>query len=247
MSDRSETLVTVVVPAFNEESNLASTVNSVAGEMNTLGCTYEIMIVDDASSDGTAAEASRLSTESPVVRVVRHRSNMGMATAFRSGVAAARGEWIILVPADLAMDVRSLGRFLEMRQDCEIVLGIRSDRRDVPYFRRLVSWVNIFLIQRLFGMAHSQFNYIAMYKRDVLLGLDSTARTVFFHAEILISARDAGFRIREVQVPYVPRASGKSTSSSLAVITRTTAETLRYWWRWRRAGAQRQASGQGAG
>lgn len=223
------------MPAFNEEKNLPQTIARVATALDHIGIDFEIVVVDDGSVDATAAVTAGIAGRDPRVRLAANPRNLGIARTFAYGVSVARGDWVILIPADLAMDPGQVARFLEAKEGTDIVLGIRSDRRDVPPLRRLVSEVNIRLIRTLFRMPHRQFNYITMYRHTVFDGMAITSTSVFFHAEILIKARDAGYRIRELEVTYVPRPHGTSSTGSPRVLLAALTETLRFWWSWKRA------------
>ena len=151
----------------------------LAAKLAELGITFEIVIVDDASRDRTGAIADELAVADPCVRVIHHPSNLGIGGGFLTGLHAARGEWLILIPADLALELSDLGKYLEAAAvsaegQPDVVVGIRSDRSDYSAVRLLVSWVNIRLIQVLFGMRERQFQYISMYRVAFCGGLRSS-------------------------------------------------------------------------
>ena len=101
-------------------------------------------------------------------------------------------------------------------------MGLRSDRSDYTLLRRLVSWTNIHLIQTLFGMKLRQFQYISMYRMEVLRGMQiEYSRSAFFLAEVLIKARDSGWRLVEVEIRYAPRLSGKPTGAKFKLVVLT--------------------------
>ena len=225
--------LTVVIPACNEELNLPSTISQVVGRLELLGCAFEIIVVDDGSTDGTPGVVGTLADKDTRIRLAANRENLGIARTFARGVGLARGEWVILIPADLAMDPDQIEDFLEASKSADIVLGIRSDRRDSSPLRRLVSEVNILLIKILFRMRQRQFNFVTMYRRAIFRRFDVNSSSVFFHAEILIKARDAGFRISELEVRYVPRTHGKTSTSHPRVALATLREMLGFWWSWR--------------
>jgi glycosyltransferase involved in cell wall biosynthesis len=151
--------VTVFIPAFNEVDNLAASVEILLAKMDELGVNAEILIVDDGSQDGTAQRADEPACQLERVRSTHHASNLGIGMSFRTAVELARGEWMIFIPADLALHPDELGRYFEAAPQADIVVGLRSDRSDYTWLRHLVSWTNIHLIQALFGMQLRQFQY----------------------------------------------------------------------------------------
>jgi glycosyltransferase involved in cell wall biosynthesis len=224
--------VTIVVPAYNEQANLEGTVSAVAAKLRELGKTYEILIVDDASTDRTPQVAAELASRDPAIRVLRHERNLGPISGVRTGIAQATGEAIVFIPADLAMDLSDLHKYFDAAADADVVVGLRSDRRDYSGFRKLVSAVNIALIRLLFGMRIRQFNYIHLYKRRIFEEIAIESKGVFMTAEVLIKARDLGYRLVEVEIGYLPRKAGTASSGRPKVIAKTAWEMLRFWVRW---------------
>ncbi|MCX7706893.1 MAG: glycosyltransferase family 2 protein, partial [Anaerolineae bacterium] len=209
-----------------------SGVMSLWALLKRLGILFEILIVNDASKDRTGEIADELARRFPEVRVVHHPTNRGIGGGFLTGVAEAQGEWLILIPADLAMDPAELSKYLRAAEGTDVVVGIRSDRSDYSGWRRLVSWLNIRLIQLLFSMPQRQFNYISMYRLSVLRQMRIEYwRSAFFHAETLIKARDLGYRLAEVEIQYVPRASGRATGAKTGLIVRTVRDMVLFWLR----------------
>ena len=225
--------LSVVMPAYNEEAGLARNVVLLAARLAQLGVIFEILIVDDASMDRTGAIADGLAAADRRVRAFHHPANRGIGGGFVSGVAAATGEWLILIPADLALDLAELGKYLEAARDADVIVGVRSDRSDYSGYRLLVSWLNIRLIQILFGMRERQFNYISMYRLAVLRRMRIEYwRSAFFHAETIIKAKALGYRLAEVEISYVPRTSGQPTGARPKLLIRTVRDMLRFWIRW---------------
>ena len=221
--------VTIVIPAYNEEENLAPTGEAVTGKLRELGHSYELLIVDDGSTDHTADVARKLGAKDPSVRLIAHGQNLGPGSGVVTGIGHATGEAVMFIPADLAMDLADLHRYFDAAAEADVVVGLRSDRRDYSRFRKLVSVVNIALIRLLFGMRVRQFNYIHLYKRSVLDAIEVESRGVFMAAEILIKARDMGCRLTEVEIGYVPRTAGQASCGRPGVIAKAVWELVRFW------------------
>jgi len=224
--------VTIVIPAYNEEESLRPTVVAVAGALRELGKSYEILIVDDGSTDGTADLARALADEDPAVRLIQHERNRGPGSGVVTGIEHATGEAVMFIPADLAMDLADLHKYFDAAENADVVVGLRSDRRDYSAFRRLVSVANIALVRLLFGMRVRQFNYIHLYKRRIFEDIEIETRSVFMTAEVLIKARDLGYRLTEVEIGYVPRATGEASCGRPGVIVRAVWDLARFWVRW---------------
>ncbi len=229
--------VTVFIPAYNEVVNLATCVEVVLSELDALGVSVEVLIVDDGSQDGTAGLADELAHRDGRVRTIHHTCNLGIGGAFRTAMEHACGEWMIFIPADLALDPSELHRYFDAAPGADVVVGLRSDRSDYTLLRHLVSWTNIRLIQTLFGMKLRQFQYISMYRLSALRQIDIEYwHSAFFLAEILIKARDLGWRLVEVEICYAPRVSGKPTGAKLKLIVNTVRDIVRFWLHWKLSG-----------
>ncbi len=221
--------LTVGMPAYNEAVNLPRNVPRLLAKLTELGVAFELVIVDDCSRDQTLEAAEGLAAQDARVRVLRHAVNGGIGRGFVTAAQAARGEFFILIPADLALDLDELPKYFEAARSADVVVGRRSDRSDYTAFRKVVSFANIFLIRTLFGLPQRQFNYISMYRTHLLQGM--TLRytgSAFFFAEVVIKARDRGARVVEVDIAYVPRAGGAQTGANPRLIARTVRDLLHY-------------------
>jgi len=227
--------LSVVMPAYNEEAGLASSVEAVLAQLRTLGIAAELLVVDDASRDGTGAIAEALAARHAEVRVFHHPHNRGIGGGFLTGVQQARGEWLIMIPADLALDLNDLQRYVAAASGAVgVVVGISSARTDYTLFRRFVSWVNIHLIRVMFGMTLRQFNYICLYQLEVLRHIPINYwRSACFYTEILVKARAAGKRLVEVDIQYLPRRRGRASGANFRFIRATVQDLLAFWLRWR--------------
>ena len=224
--------LTVFIPAYNEVGNLSRCVQAVLAQMDSMGVSVEILIVDDASRDGSGALADQLADQEPRLRAVHHPANLGIGGAFKTALQHARGEWLILIPADLAIEPSELTRYLSAAPQADVVVGLRSDLSDYNLPRKLVHQLNIFLLRSLFGTPLRQFQYISMYRLEVLRRMEVEYwRSAFFLAEILIKAHVLGYRLVEVEVLYAPRITGRATGAKLRLVFLTVWDLLRFWLR----------------
>jgi hypothetical protein len=144
---------------------------------------------------------------------------------------------MILIPADLALEPQELRRYIQAAPQADVVVGLRSNRCDYTLPRRVISWTNIHLIQALFGMRERQFQYISMYRLEVLRQIEIEYwRSAFFLAEILIKAKALGSRLVEVEILYTPRLAGRATGAKMILVVRTVWDIFRFWLRWARVG-----------
>ena len=233
------TLLTVFIPAYNEQENLERCVQAISFALEKSGTPFELLIVNDTSLDQTGSVAELLVQHDARVRVVHHSHNLGIGGGFCTAVENARGDWLILIPADLALDPTDLHLYLEAALQADVVVGLRSNRDDYSPFRKLVSWINIHLIQLLFGMKERQFQFISMYRVAVLREMQIEYwRSAFFLAEILIKAKGLGKRLVEVQIRYIPRRAGQASGVHGMTILYSVHDMFHFWLRWIRLGAE---------
>jgi len=206
MTDRDGQLVSIVVPAHNEEATVGTFVERTAKAFAQLGRPWELLYVDDGSTDGTAAVVEAAGAAEPRVRLVRQRRNLGLTEALNRGFREARGELIVFLPADLESDPEVdipllLGK---LDEGYDVVAGWRQGRRDG---KRFASRVANFTCRLLFGLDVHDMNWIKAFRREVT---DALALRSSWHRYILVMAQSEGFRIGEVKVPYKPREQGRS-------------------------------------
>lgn len=206
--------VSVVVPAYNEAGNVGEVVEAVAQAFAALGVDGELVLVDDGSTDGTAEEAAAAAQRHPFVRVLTHRRNMGLTEALETGFRAARGEVVMLLPADMESDPREdIPKLLaKLEEGYDVVAGWRQGRRDGKV---LASRIYNAVSRWLFHVQAHDMNWIKAFRREVvedLLPLRSD-----WHRFVLMIAASKGYRVGEVRVNYYPRRRGQSKFGFLRI------------------------------
>ena len=230
-------LLTVIVPAYNEEALLATALASLERELAASGQPYEIVLVDDASRDRTGAIADELAAGSSTLRVIHHQVNGGIGAGIRTGVAAARGELLIVSPVDSPLTAGQVRAYVDAAADCDVVVGRRSRRVGYTWWMRLGAAVYRTLLRLLFGVPLHDFNWIHLYRRAVFERVTIEFGGIVFLAEVLIKAHDAGLRLREIPAEMEARTAGRPTVSRPAVVWRTFRGVLRLWWQLRGPGS----------
>jgi glycosyltransferase involved in cell wall biosynthesis len=228
MTPGSQPELTMLVPVFNEEENLRVYLPVLQKIADACTQEYEILLVDDGSHDASAEVIEGYMKTNARVRLVRHPRNRGPGSAVPTGISQARGEWIALVPADLACDPEEIPRLWRARTGKELVVGLRSDRRDYPLWRKILSLVYIHTLRLATGSRARQFNYIQLWRRELVAGLDLKSRGVFVTAEIILRAERAGCRIGQLPMAYRPRTRGKALGASPRAMVRCLVDMTRY-------------------
>ncbi len=200
-------ILSVLIPAYNEADNVSELFARTGQAFASLDVPGELVFVDDGSSDGTAERVIELQGQYPWVRLLRHRRNRGLTAALRNGFRAAKGEFIIFLPADLEShpdeDIPKL--YDKLREDYDVVSGWRQGRADGKQF---ASSIYNTVTRHLFTVDVHDANWIKGFRREVILSLPPLRSD--WHRFILHIAADQGFRVGEVATNWYPRKSGQS-------------------------------------
>lgn len=222
--------ISAVLPAYNEEDNIAKAVGDTIEVLESLGSDYEVIVVDDGSHDRTGEITQALSQENPRVRLVSHPVNRGYGGALRTGFSAATKELVFLNASDNQFDPRELHKLLPLIQEADIVNPYRRARQD-PAHRRLNAAGWNLLMRLLFGYVARDIDCgFKLFRREVLDRVNLTTDSALLDTQFLVGAKKRGFIIAETPVSHYPRTAGSQTGANLRVIIRAFRDLLRYWW-----------------
>jgi len=214
--------LTIVVPCFNEEGNVETLVRDVRATLADLAGGYEVVAVDDGSSDGTWALLQRLAAERSEVRALRHPRNRGMGAAVRTGIAAARGDFVLIAPGDNQFPLDQAPEMLRAARQADVVVGQRASAYTTAT-RSLPSWLYSVGMRGLFGLRMR--GEVNLYRRATVENLGATSDGFFGNTELLIRALRAGARAVCVPVRFRERAAGIATGRDPRRILQVCRET----------------------
>ncbi|MBN2188034.1 MAG: glycosyltransferase family 2 protein [Chitinispirillaceae bacterium] len=225
-------------PAFNEEASVESLLLKARKLLPELACAWEIIPVNDGSSDGTGAIFARFAAEDPEhVHPVHHEANRGYGGALISGFANARYDLVFFTDGDQQFNLGELPLLIEKTDEGDLILGFRKNRRD-PLVRRLNAFMWGTLVRMLFGFKARDVNCaFKLVKRPVMDKVKLSSMGAVISTELLAKARKEGFRFVEVGVTHYPRTAGKPTGANGKVILRALKELFALYKRlkWLRA------------
>jgi glycosyltransferase involved in cell wall biosynthesis len=225
--------LSIVLPAYNEEALLEGTVRQLRRSLDALRLEAEIILVDDGSRDATPAIVDRLARELPGV-IACHQANQGIGGAFRTGAARARGEYLILWPADMPAEPADLAPYTAELGRADVIVGCRRRRRGYNLLMRFNAWLYPRLVRALFGLRLRDVNWIHAYRREHFSRITLTQKGIPMLVEALVRLRDRGATFVEVDVEMKPRLGGVPSASRLRVMGRTLRGLFGFWLRWRR-------------
>ena len=218
----------VFFPMWNEEEYLQRALNAATelGDeliaQNTVA-DYEMIIVNDASTDATAKLADEAAAANSRVVVVHHPVNRKLGGSIKSGFAAATGDVVLYTDADLPFDFREVHKAMRLmnQYEADIVAAYRFDRTGEGYVRVVYSFFYNLLVRALFGCRFRDVNFaFKLVRRSVLQKVELTSEGSFIDAELMVSARKLGMNVVQFGVDYFPRTRGVSTLSSPSVIVK---------------------------
>jgi glycosyltransferase involved in cell wall biosynthesis len=219
--------LTVVLPCFNEAPNIARAIREATSAAARHADGHQIVVVDDGSTDGTGDIAERIARTLPGVEVVRHDHNRGYGAALASGVRAARMPWVLLTDADLQFDLDQIERFVPLTSEADFVLGWRIERRD-PLHRRVNAAAWNWLVSHAFDLRVRDVDCaFKLIRRDILADIALTSSGAMISTELVVRARAAGARVREVGVDHRPRVAGEQSGANPRVVLRAFGELRR--------------------
>jgi glycosyltransferase involved in cell wall biosynthesis len=210
--------LSVVIPVYNEEESIEPLYTALKAALEGLGRSYEIIVVDDGSIDGSFEVLKKLHQGDSNLKVVRLRRNFGQAAAFAAGFDEAAGEIVVSMDADLQFDPADIGKLLDkMAEGYDIVSGWREDRKEPFLSRRLPSTVANWLISRMTGVKlHDYGCSLKAYRLEVIRSVRLYGE---LHRFIPALASSMGVRLAEVKVSHHPRRFGESKYNLSRTVT----------------------------
>jgi glycosyltransferase involved in cell wall biosynthesis len=218
--------LTFVFPMWNEEEMIRRTVATACTtgqdlvDQGRLGW-YEIVIIDDASTDSTGSIADELAAGNEGVRAFHHEVNQRLGGSIRTGLREAKGDLVLYTDADMPFDLADLGKALRLLAiyDADVVSAYRFDRTGEGARRALYSYVYNSLVKAVLRLRVRDVNFaFKLLRRRVVDAVELMSTGSFIDVELLAKADRMGFHIVQFGVDYFPRARGASTLSQPAVI-----------------------------
>jgi glycosyltransferase involved in cell wall biosynthesis len=222
--------LSLVMPAYNEAAGIADAIAEAHEALAGLGYEFEILVVDDGSTDGTADCVAELTALWPHVRLLSHATNLGYGAALRTGFEASRYDLVAFTDADGQFFLEDVDEMVARSDDFPVVVGWRIDRKD-PWRRRFLSRGYNVLARAILGTGVRDCDCaLKLFRREALAYLLPESAGFFVNSEMLCKARQFGFAVVEVGVRHRPRRNGTSKVSLLEV-PKTFSNLMRFWWR----------------
>jgi glycosyltransferase involved in cell wall biosynthesis len=240
----------MVAWGYNEEALVADFLERALAALEAAVEDYELVLVDDGSTDRTNEIAQAIAKRNPRLRIITNERNMNIGPSFKRAVAAARKEFLFWQTVDWAYDLTHLRIFLELLKHYDVVVGIRPvpirlltfipvigsiyrvRGRSDNFRKAIVSLGNYYLLRVLFGMDFQDFQNIHFYPTAVAQSFTLEGESSFMAPELLARAMGHGCRFLEVPIAFIPRKGGEAKGTKLRSIVRSVRDIWRNWFRW---------------
>jgi glycosyltransferase involved in cell wall biosynthesis len=222
--------LSVFFPAFNEEKNIEHTVEYAIDICKQIADQFEIIIVNDGSTDGTGQKCEELMQRFPEIRTVTHMPNRGYGGALKSGFYAAKYEYVVFTDSDGQFDFAQIRNFMPFLDQYKVVIGYRKKRVE-GFLRALNAKAWGTLVNILFGMqirdVDGAFKVIHREIFEKIPPLE--AEGALISTELLVKIKKYGYAIKQVPVDHLPRKAGKPTGAKVSVILKAFRELFALW------------------
>jgi glycosyltransferase involved in cell wall biosynthesis len=226
--------LSVFFPMWNEQDYIVRAVEAAREECDDLIASgdiadYEVIVVDDASTDRTGEIAASLAERDPRVKVVTHPENRKLGGSMKSGFAAATGDLVLYTDADLPFDMHDVHKAIRLLRyyNADIVSAYRFDRTGEGWVRTVYSSLYNVLVRVLFGVRFRDINFaFKLCRTSVFDKVVLRSEGSFIDAELIVKAKRHGYEVIQFGVDYFPRTRGVSTLSSPAVILKILREAF---------------------
>jgi glycosyltransferase involved in cell wall biosynthesis len=222
--------LSVFFPTYNEEANIEKTVLAAKQVLEKLVNNWEILIINDGSTDKTKEIAQKLAKSENRIKVITHQQNLGYGSALKSGFAKAKYSWIAFADSDGQFDFAEIEKFFSFVGKADLILGYRIKRADALN-RRLYTFVWALIPKILWGLKVRDYSCgFKLIKKEVfvavqpLVGEEKTTQI-----ELLVKAKKQGFKFVEIGVHHYPRRFGKQTGAKLKVVVKSIVDLFRLY------------------
>lgn len=223
--------LSIVIPAYNEEESLGYVLRDTLKDLPKAVKDYEIIIVNDGSTDRTPQVADSFAKKSKNIRVI-HQKNEGYNKAMITGLKAATKDYVGYMQADGQDLIRDMVNCFKIMDKYDLVLGIRGKRIDYNPYRLILSYGCLILYRVLFGLKYEDVHWVYIWKTKEVQKLKFDPKGgIFILVESLVKFKRKGLKIGEASSPYRPRYGGENKNTGLKVVWRTFVSMINLWWK----------------
>jgi glycosyltransferase involved in cell wall biosynthesis len=202
--------ITIIVPALNEEQHILQALNNSIEALNKANLKWEIIVINDGSTDRTREIVEEVVAGNPLVRIVNHDMPQGLGASFWDGVDHSHHDAVVVIPGDNENDPWEIIRYYKLLEHVDMIIPFVFNKEARSVFRNTLSWVYRFIVNSTFKINLNYTNGTVLYRKAILKELEYRSSSFFFQTDILIRLIDRGYLFAEVPYRLDIRQGGKS-------------------------------------
>ncbi len=223
--------LSVFFPCYNEEKNITILLEQALEFIPQVADKYELIVVNDGSSDNTARVTADLAQDHPEIKLINHQHNRGYGAALQSGFKASQYDWIFFTDGDLQFDLTELKKFLSYIDRYQVVIGYRR-RRAEGSLREFNAGLFKLYIDILFRVHVKDIDCaFKLFEAEVIKDLDLFSTGAFISAEFLYKLKKKGVEFKQLPVTHYPRKHGQPTGANIGVIIKGLTDALKLYFK----------------
>lgn len=222
--------IEIIIPAYNEEKNIEIVIERCLRWLKLQTKDYNILIVDDGSTDNTGKILNSLAKNNKHLKVIHHKKNLGNGIALRTAYEHSTKDIILSCPADQQFDPLDFSKILPHIDKVDIICIYRLKKPDYNLFRNLITNTHKLVLRIFFNLNIKDINWVKMFKKWTLKDLDLKSESVLINTEILAKAKKRNAKIIEIPAPYYSRIYGKSKGTTFKHLWQASLELVKLWW-----------------
>jgi len=213
--------ISLIYPAWNEEKYVEKAILKANKALKDITNNYEIILVDDGSTDRTREIAEKLAKKNSHLRVLHHKTNQKLGKAIRTGIFAAQKDLILYSDIDLPFDFKKIKEMISLMEstNADIVSGFRFNRVEKELRRAIYTFTYNLLIKILFKINIKDINCPAkLFKKSIFEKIELKSNGSFIDAELIVKSIKKGYKVSQIELEYFPRTESKSRASNITVV-----------------------------
>lgn len=221
--------ISIVIPAYNEEENISWVIKDTLKTLPKYFKDFEIIVVDDGSTDSTGSVADKIAAEQKSARVI-HQRNGGYSKAMLAGIMAAKKKFVAYLPADGQFLVSDMRHCFEVMEGADLVLGYRGGRPDYTTKRMILSYGYLLLMALMFNFKYIDVGWVNIWRTSKVKKLKIKGTSgIFILSEIVVRFQKLGYKIVEAPSYYRVRRAGEVKNAKFKVVWETFLNAIKLW------------------
>lgn len=220
--------ISLIIFCYNEAGNIQNVIENALKVIDEISSSYEVIIVNDGSIDGTDEIIKDISKNSPKIREIHHPKNLGIGMALLSGYKAAKNEYVCAIPGDGQFDIEELKEVKPFANNT--YYSFYRPQTNYNFYRKILTWLNRIYNQHILGIYLRDVNWIKVYRIDQLNMVNPVLKSSLIESEICAKLYKKRILPLEIPSKYLSRTSGEAKGGSFKILIKIIPDTLKLFW-----------------